>query len=47
MHARKRLSGRYETVLWYVKNNEYTFNLDAIRIPSKYPKKDTTKAQKG
>ena len=36
MHASKRLSGRYETVLWYVKSKNYTFNLDDIRVPSKY-----------
>lgn len=36
MHAKKRLSGRYETILWYVKSQDYTFNLDSIRIPSKY-----------
>ncbi len=46
MHARKRLSGRYETVLWYVKSNDYTFNLDAIRVPSKYPKKRYYKGPK-
>jgi adenine-specific DNA-methyltransferase len=29
-----RLSGRWESVLWFVKNiNDYQFNLDAIRIP--------------
>ena len=39
MHATKRLSGRYETVLWYVKGKNYTFNLDDIRVPSKYPGK--------
>ena len=39
MHAIKRLSGRYETILWYVKGKNYTFNLDDIRVPSKYPRK--------
>ncbi len=34
-----RLSGRYETILWFTKSNEYIFNLDDIRIPSKYPGK--------
>lgn len=38
-HARTRLSGRYEVVLWYTKGEDYTFNLDDIRIPSKYPGK--------
>lgn len=39
LHCRKRLSGRYETILWFTKSNDYTFNLDPIRIPSKYPNK--------
>ena len=36
-HAKKRFSGRYETILWYSKGKESTFNLDNIRVPSKYP----------
>lgn len=39
LHASKRLSGRYETILWFTKSNDYTFNLDPIRVPSKYPGK--------
>jgi len=39
LHASKRFSGRYETILWFTKSNDYTFNLDAVRIPSKYPGK--------
>ncbi len=39
LHATNRLSGRYETVLWFVKSEDYTFNLDAIRVPQKYPGK--------
>lgn len=39
LHASKRFSGRYETLLWFTKSNQYTFNLDAVRIPSKYPGK--------
>lgn len=41
LHASKRFSGRYEVVLWYTKTKSkkdaYTFNLDAVRIASKYP----------
>lgn len=34
---RTRLFGRYENVLWFVKNKEeYIFNLDDVRIPSKW-----------
>lgn len=39
LHASKRLSGRYETILWFTKGDSYTFNLDPIRVPSKYPGK--------
>ncbi|MHB1356798.1 MAG: DNA-methyltransferase [Anaerolineae bacterium] len=39
LHCSKRLSGRYETILWFTKGDNYTFNLDAIRVPSKYPNK--------
>lgn len=39
LHASKRFSGRYEVILWFTKEDEYTFNLDPIRIPQKYPNK--------
>ena len=39
LHANRRFSGRYETIMWYTHDNEYTFNLDDVRIPSKYPGK--------
>lgn len=39
LHCQKRLSGRHETILWFTKSDDYTFNLDPIRIPSKYPDK--------
>ncbi len=39
LHCKKRLSGRYETINWWTKGDEYTWNLDAIRVPSKYPGK--------
>ena len=39
LHASKRFSGRYETLLWFTKNDTYKFNLDSVRIPSKYPGK--------
>jgi DNA modification methylase len=34
-----RLSGRYETLLWLTKGANYTFNLDKIRVPQRYPGK--------
>jgi adenine-specific DNA-methyltransferase len=39
LHASRRFSGRYETILWFTKTDEYVFNLDAVRVPSKYPGK--------
>jgi len=46
LHASKRFSGRYEVILWFTKGNEYTFNLDAVRVPQKYPKKKYFKGPK-
>jgi DNA modification methylase len=39
LHCSLRFSGRYETLLWFTKSEDYTFNLDAVRIPAKYPGK--------
>ncbi len=39
LHCKNRLSGRYETINWWTKSDAYTWNLDPIRIPSKYPEK--------
>ena len=39
LHANLRFSGRYETLLWFTKSDNYTFNLDNVRVPSKYPGK--------
>jgi DNA modification methylase len=39
LHASKRFSGRYEVLLWFTKGDDYTFNLDSVRVPSKYPGK--------
>lgn len=39
LHCQKRFSGRHETILWFTKGDDYTFNLDPIRVPSKYPEK--------
>jgi len=45
-HATKRFSSLYETILWFTKGDEYTFNLDDIRVPAKYPGKTYTKGPK-
>jgi DNA modification methylase len=39
LHSTKRFSGRYETLLWFTKSDDYTFNLDPIRVPQLYPGK--------
>jgi adenine-specific DNA-methyltransferase len=46
LHASKRFSGRYETLLWFTKGDFYTFNLDSVRVPSKYPGKTHFKGDK-
>ena len=38
-HLERRFSGRYETILWYTKGESYYFDLDAARVPQKYPGK--------
>lgn len=39
MHCTRRLSGRHDTVVWATKSDDYRFDLDAIRVPQKYPEK--------
>jgi len=46
LHASNRFSGRYETILWFTKSDDYIFNLDKVRIPSKYPGKRHFKGPK-
>lgn len=46
LHGTRRFSGRYEVVMWYTNGDRYTFNLDAVRVPSKYPGKKHYKGEK-
>jgi len=47
LHCSKRFSGRYETIVWFTrKTKDYTFNLDPVRIPQKYPAKKYFKGPK-
>lgn len=47
LHCSRRLSGRYETIIWFTKNTKnYVFNLDPIRVPQKYPAKKYFKGPK-
>lgn len=46
LHCSRRLSGRHETIMWFTKSDDYFFNLDAIRVPQKYPGKKHFKGPK-
>jgi DNA modification methylase len=46
LHASKRFSGRYETILWFSKSDDYIFNLDSVRVKAKYPGKRHFKGPK-
>lgn len=46
LHASNRFSGRYETLLWFTKTPDYVFNLDSVRVASKYPGKTYYKGSK-
>ena len=37
LNCTNRFSGRYESILWFTKSNDYYFNLDAVRVGQKYP----------
>lgn len=39
LHCSKRFSGRYETIIWFTKSDDYVFHLDPVRVPQKYPAK--------
>lgn len=46
LHCSRRLSGRYEVILWFTKSDDYIFDLDPIRVPQKYPGKKYFKGPK-
>lgn len=46
LHCKNRFSGRHETALWFTQGDDYLFNLDDIRVPSKYPGKKHFKGPK-
>lgn len=39
LNSTQRFSGRHETILWFTKGDEYSFDVDSIRVPQKYPGK--------
>jgi len=46
LHASRRFSGRYETILWFTKGDSFHFDLDPLRVPQKYPGKRYYKGPK-
>lgn len=46
LHCSNRFSGRHEVVLWFTKGDKYRFNLDAVRVPQKYPGKRHSRGPK-
>ncbi len=46
LHCSQRFSGRYETIVWFTKSDDYVFDLDAVRVPQKYPGKKYFKGPK-
>ncbi|MFZ5448399.1 MAG: DNA-methyltransferase [Thermodesulfobacteriota bacterium] len=46
LHCSRRFSGRYETIIWFTKSDDYIFNLDPVRVPQKYPGKKHFKGPK-
>jgi len=46
LHTSKRFSGRYEVIIWFTKSDNYTINLNDVRVPQKYPQKKYFKGPK-
>lgn len=46
LHCKNRFSGRYETIVWFTKQDDYVFHLDPVRVPQKYPGKKHFKGPK-
>lgn len=46
LHCSRRFSGRYESILWFTKADDFFFNLDPVRVPQKYPGKKHFKGPK-
>lgn len=46
LHATERFTGRHETILWFTKGDNYFFDLDAVRVPQRYPGKKYYKGPK-
>jgi adenine-specific DNA-methyltransferase len=45
-HDRSRFAGRHEVILWFTKGDDFLFDLDAVRVPQRYPGKRHYKGPK-
>lgn len=45
LHATKKFSARHEAILWFTKGDNYTFNLDAVRVPQKWQNKKSYRGE--
>lgn len=43
-HAFKKFSPRYETIMWFIKGNNYTFDVDPVRVPRRHPRSKRLKS---
>jgi adenine-specific DNA-methyltransferase len=46
LHTTRRFSGRYETIIWFTKSNDYYFDLEPVRVPQKYPGKKAFRGER-
>ena len=46
LHCTNRFSGRHETILWFTKGKDFSFDVDPVRVKQKYPGKTHYKGEK-
>lgn len=46
LHESARFAGRHEVMMWFTKGDDYFFDLDAVRVPQRYPGKKYYKGPK-
>lgn len=46
LNCSQRFSGRHEMIMWFTKGKDYSFDLDSVRVPQKYPGKRYYKGDK-
>jgi adenine-specific DNA-methyltransferase len=45
LHAKRKFSGRHESILWFTKTDNHKFNLDPIRVPQKWQNKKSYRGE--